>query len=140
MNAYRLNVVCEHPTANQVAKTDNGFEVHEHMWSNDVFTAYVDDMVGKGCWKENMQPRMKQIVTWSLLCAQVPVPDCDWFVSCGFILSEAFSVDNVYYSSIGKQIQHSIYVPPPPTHCPPLDYCGNHLMAMHGPPRLYALQ
>lgn len=55
----------------QVATTDNGFEVHEHMWSNEVFTAYVDKVAGEGCWKNKMQPRMEQIVTWSLLCAQV---------------------------------------------------------------------
>lgn len=59
------------PDTPQVETTENGFEVHEHMWSNEVFTAYVDDIAGKGCWRERMQPRMEQIITWSLLCAQV---------------------------------------------------------------------
>lgn len=54
-----------------MATAENGFEVHEHMWSNEVFTAYVDEVAGEGCWKNKMQPRMEQIVTWSLLCAQV---------------------------------------------------------------------
>eukprot|EP00752_Nemacystus_decipiens_P007052 g6322.t2 len=54
----------------QVSTTDNGVEVHEHMWSNEVFTAYVDEVAGEGCWRKKMQPRMEQIVTWSLLCAQ----------------------------------------------------------------------
>ncbi|CAM9140398.1 unnamed protein product [Ectocarpus fasciculatus] len=54
----------------KVSVTDNGIEVHEHMWSNEVFTAYVDEVAGEGCWKKRMQPRMEQIVTWSLLCAQ----------------------------------------------------------------------
>ncbi|CAM9254394.1 unnamed protein product [Scytosiphon promiscuus] len=54
----------------QVSTTDNGVEVHEHMWSNEVFKAYVDDVAGEGCWRKKMQPRMEQIVTWSLLCAQ----------------------------------------------------------------------
>ncbi|CAN0387916.1 unnamed protein product, partial [Ectocarpus sp. 13 AM-2016] len=53
-----------------VSVTDNGIEVHEHMWSNEVFTAYVDEVAGEGCWRKRMQPRMEQIVTWSLLCAQ----------------------------------------------------------------------
>lgn len=55
----------------KVSTTDNGIEVHEHMWSNEVFTAYVDEVAGEGCWRNQMQPRMEQIVTWSLLCAQV---------------------------------------------------------------------
>ena len=55
----------------QVSSTDNGVEVHEHMWSNEVFTAYVDEVAGEGCWRKKMQPRMEQIVKWSLLCAQV---------------------------------------------------------------------
>ncbi|CAN0493395.1 unnamed protein product, partial [Scytosiphon promiscuus] len=50
--------------------TDNGFEVHEHMWPNEVFTAYVDEVAGEGCWRKKMQPRMEEIVKWSLLCAQ----------------------------------------------------------------------
>ncbi|CAM9539794.1 unnamed protein product [Ectocarpus sp. 12 AP-2014] len=54
----------------KVSVTDNGIEVHEHMWSNEVFTAYVDEVAGEGCWRKRMQPRMEQIVTWSLLCAQ----------------------------------------------------------------------
>ncbi|CAM9937410.1 unnamed protein product, partial [Hapterophycus canaliculatus] len=54
----------------QVSTTDNGIEVHEHMWSNEVFVAYVDEVAGDGCWRKKMQPRMEQIVTWSLLCAQ----------------------------------------------------------------------
>lgn len=55
----------------KVSTTDNGIEMHEHMWSNEVFTAYVDEVAGEGCWRKKMQPRMEQIVTWSLLCAQV---------------------------------------------------------------------
>lgn len=55
----------------KVATADNGFEVHEHMWSNEVFTAYLEEVAGEGCWRKKMQPRMEQIVTWSLLCAQV---------------------------------------------------------------------
>lgn len=67
----RTNVARSCRGIRKVAKTENGFEVHEHMWSNEVFTAYVDEVAGEGCWKNKMQPRMKQIVTWSLLCAQV---------------------------------------------------------------------
>lgn len=57
----------------QVSTTDNGFEVHEHMWSNQMFTAYIDEVAGEGCWRKKMQPRMEEIVKWSLLCAQVRI-------------------------------------------------------------------
>lgn len=66
-----LSCILAHRNQQQVSTTDNGVEVHEHMWSNEVFTAYVDEVAGEGCWRKQMQPRMEQIVTWSLLCAQV---------------------------------------------------------------------
>ncbi|CAM9524094.1 unnamed protein product, partial [Discosporangium mesarthrocarpum] len=53
-----------------VAKTENGYEVHEHMWSCDTFAAYLSDVAGKDTWKGKLQPRMKQIALWSLMCAQ----------------------------------------------------------------------
>ncbi|CAM9125897.1 unnamed protein product [Chrysoparadoxa australica] len=53
-----------------VSTTDNGFEVHQHMWPIKTFQDYLKDLTGRDAWEDDMKPAMKSIAKQALMCAQ----------------------------------------------------------------------
>eukprot|EP01017_Pseudomicrothorax_dubius_P040157 TRINITY_DN6245_c0_g2_i2.p1 TRINITY_DN6245_c0_g2~~TRINITY_DN6245_c0_g2_i2.p1 ORF type:complete len:778 (-),score=219.61 TRINITY_DN6245_c0_g2_i2:841-3174(-) len=62
-----------HLTNNSIVKYSEHFDTSEiegNMWTCAEFAAFLKEMTGRDVFEEEIQPRMKQIVVWSLECVQ----------------------------------------------------------------------
>ena len=63
-----------HLANNSIAKNSKEFKTSQikgNMWHSDQFIAHLKETTGtEDTWYKNIQPRMKKIVAWSLMCVQ----------------------------------------------------------------------